>query len=179
MVYLVYGQLNLHKSDIVAGDFVRYLHDLSKSYRLTEFGSVKGMDHYGVISKSAREKQLLKIKQYVVKQNRKKQPLNVHAKEFIPNKLVQLAREGVPASLDTPISSLWNMDLMECLQPFPQAWLPEELCPTSEELITLEGKQYNLSTMSDNERKAIIDKWQTSNHNDKKDTTGPSGFIFA
>ena len=145
MVYLTCGQLNLHKSDVCTGDFVRYLHDLSKSYRLTEFGSVKGMDHYGVISKPAREKQLLKIKEFVAKQQKTKQPLNVHAKEFIPNKLVQLAREGIPASLDTPISSLWNMDLMEALQPFPQAWLPEELCPTNEEIITLEGKQYNLA----------------------------------
>ena len=58
MVYLTAGQLNLHKSNIVAGDFVHYLHDLTKNYRLTEFGSVKGMDHYGVISKPAREKQL-------------------------------------------------------------------------------------------------------------------------
>ena len=65
MVYLTCGQLNLHKSDICTGDIVRYLHDLSKTYRLTEFGSVKGMDHYGVISKPAREKQLLKIKEFV------------------------------------------------------------------------------------------------------------------
>ena len=70
MVYLTCGQLNLHKSDVCTGDFVRYLHDLSKSYRLTEFGSVKGMDHYGVISKPAREKQLLKIKEFVAKQQK-------------------------------------------------------------------------------------------------------------
>ena len=179
MVYLTAGQLNLHKSNIVAGDFVRYLHDLTKNYRLTEFGSVKGMDHYGVISKPAREKQLLKIKQFTANKERKNRPLNVHAKEFIPNKLIQLAREGIPASLETPISSLWNMDLMECLQPFPQAWLPEELCPTREEIITLEGKQYNLASMSDAERATLIEKWQISNHSDKKDTTGPAGFIFA
>ena len=180
MVYLVSGQLNLHKSNICGTDFVRYLHDLSSNYRLSEFGSVKGMDHYGIISKPAREKQLLKIKQHVAKNERKSnKPLNVHAKEFIPNKLVQLAREGIPASLDTPVSALWNMDLMESLQPFPEAWLPEELCPTREEIITLDGKQHNLATLSEVERKNLIERWQTANFSDIKDTVGPAGFIFA
>ena len=57
MVYLVNGQLNLHKSGICGTDFIRYLHDLRHNYKLSEYGSVLGMDHYGVLSKTAREKQ--------------------------------------------------------------------------------------------------------------------------
>ena len=78
MVYLVAGQLNLHKSNVCGGDFVRYLHDLGKKYRLSEFGSVIGMDHYGIISKDTREKQLLRIRQHVNQREPKgkKQPIN-------------------------------------------------------------------------------------------------------
>ena len=72
MVYLVNGQLNLHKSDICGGDFIRYLHDLRQNYKLSEYGSVLGMDHYGVLSKTVREKQLDRIKQYVVKNTARK-----------------------------------------------------------------------------------------------------------
>ena len=132
----------MHKSNICGTDFVRYLHDLGKKYRLSEFGSVTGMDHYGIISKDTREKQLLRIRQHVNQREPKgkKQPINAHSSEFTGNKLVELARESIPNNLDTPFSSLWNMDLAECLEPFHFNELPEELTPTSSEVITIEGK---------------------------------------
>ena len=89
MVYLVAGQVNLHKSEICGTDFIRYLHDLRHNYKLSEYGSVLGMDHYGVISKTVREKQLDRIKQYVVKNGRKKkESVNVHHPDFSANKLL-------------------------------------------------------------------------------------------
>ena len=181
MVYLVNGQLNLHKSDICGGDFIRYLHDLRQNYKLSEYGSVLGMDHYGVLSKTVREKQLDRIKQYVVKNTarKKKESISVHSQEFSSNKLAQLAKENVPNNIVPPCSSLWDMDLYESLLPFADAQIPSELSPTEDELITIEGEQINLATLSNEERKIQIDKWQQTAHLDKKDTTGPSGFIFA
>ena len=180
MVYLVNGQLNLHKSGICGTDFIRYLHDLRHNYKLSEYGSVLGMDHYGVLSKTAREKQLDRIKQYVVKNTakKKKESISVHSQEFTSNKLAQLAKESVPNSVVPPCSSLWDMDLYESLLPFADAQIPSELTPTEEELITIEGEQINLATLTDEERKIKIDKWQKTAHLDKKDTTGPAGFIF-
>ena len=63
MVYLVNGSVNLHKSNVCGQDFVRYLHDLSVSYRLTEYGDIQNMDHYGVIARTVREAQLERVKQ--------------------------------------------------------------------------------------------------------------------
>ena len=154
MVYLVNGQLNLHKSGICGTDFIRYLHDLRHNYKLSEYGSVLGMDHYGVLSKTAREKQLDRIKQHVVKNTakKKKESISVHSQEFTSNKLAQLAKESVPNSVVPPCSSLWDMDLYESLLPFADAQFPSELTPTEEELITIEGEQINLATLTNEER---------------------------
>ena len=114
MVYIVSGQINLHKSNVCGGDFVRYLHSLPKIYRLSEYGDVLGMDQYGVIARSVREKQLLRLKlnaREEQKARRRKQPINAHSMEFSQNKIIQLVRDTVPDELDTPFSSLWNMDL--------------------------------------------------------------------
>ena len=182
MVYIVSGQINLHKSNVCGGDFVRYLHSLPKIYRLSEYGDVLGMDQYGVIARSVREKQLLRLKlnaREEQKARRRKQPINAHSEEFSKNKIIQLVRDTVPDELDTPFSSLWNMDLHDSLMPFADAELPNELLPTSDEVITLNNVQYNLGTLEDTERHRLINTWQKSEHIDKKDTKGPSGFIFA
>ena len=180
MVYLVGGQLNLHKSMLCSEDFLRYLHVLGNQYRLTEYGSVLGMDHYGVISKTERELKLQKIKQHVVLNTRKgkNKPVNAHSSEFTGNKLVELAREHVPNTLDIPISGLWNMDLMECLEPFQVSKIPPELEPTSDEVITLNDEQIDLGTLDDKAREEVLNRWREANPSEIKDNKGPAGFIF-
>ena len=59
--YLVCGQANLHHSDIVQGDFVRYVDDIQMSYRLDCDGAVTGMEHYYMISEEARAAQLERL----------------------------------------------------------------------------------------------------------------------
>ena len=171
MVYLAAGQINLHKSNVCGGDFVRYLHALPKIYRLSEYGDVLGMDQYGVISRSVREKQLLRLKQNARKEqkaNRGKQPINAHSKEFSQNKIVQLVRDTIPDDLDTPFSSLWNMDLHDSLMPFANAELPAELLPTDDEVITLNNVQFNLGLLDERDKRSVINTWQRSEHIDKR-----------
>ena len=181
MVYLVTGCVNLHRSDVCGGDFVRYLHTLPTCYRLSEYGDVLGMDKYGVIAQSTRQKHLQKLKQNArkAKKRNSKQPINAHSKEFAQNKLVQLMKESVPNELDTPFSSLWNMDLHDSLMPFANVELPPQLLPAADEVITIDNQQFNLKTHSAEEQVKLIDAWQKTEHIDKRDTIGPSGFIFA
>ena len=42
--YIVAGHINVEKSNVITGDFLRYLHSLQPSYRLNEYGVVKGME---------------------------------------------------------------------------------------------------------------------------------------
>ena len=62
MVYLVSGHINLNRSGIYQGDFVRYLHLLGKQYRLSSHGDVQGMDAYGFIAKQVRDKHIVATK---------------------------------------------------------------------------------------------------------------------
>ena len=131
--YLVNGQLNLNKSHVCAGDFIRYLHDLPNCYRLSEYGDVAGkMDRYGILAKSNREKQLLRFKQekYEREPKGKKTSVNFHnQRQLDGNDLIELARKEVPKEINLgEISTLWNMDLAESLMPFQGVEeLPEEL----------------------------------------------------
>ena len=70
------------------------------------------------------------------------------------------------------------MDLHESLLPFGNVPLPNELLPSKDEVIMMDGEQVNLVTLSYTERKQYINKWQQQNHLDKKDKKGPAGFFF-
>ena len=182
--YLVNGQLNLNKSHVCAGDFIRYLHDLPNCYRLSEYGDVAGkMDRYGILAKSNREKQLLRFKQekYERESKGKKTSVNFHnQRQLDGNDLIELARKEVPKEINLgEISTLWNMDLAESLMPFQGVKeLPEELLPQADECITINNVTHNLANLTEAQRAEVIDKWQKTEHINKKDTAGPAGYIF-
>ena len=108
--YLVCGQANLHHSDIVQGDFVRYVHELQMKYRLDTDGTVKGMEHYYMMAEEAREEQLARLA--VEKEKRPKKVLtsrNAHTSK-LNNETINKAKEFVPDSLESsiPLADLWN-----------------------------------------------------------------------
>ena len=140
--YIVAGQINVEKSNIITGDFLRYLHSLQTSYRLNEYGVVKGMEAYSIMSHEVRSKQLFGLKKNAAKHEARVkkgrvQPYNVHTYQgnnAKQKRLVQLAREKTPNNnviFDHP--SLWNMDLDRALMPFPGCELPQELLPSAEQ----------------------------------------------
>ena len=176
MVYLVNGQINLHKSDICGIDFVKYLHNLAASFRLTEHGDIKNMDHYGIIAKEVRVSNLAKRKtaNQAAKKG-KKISIDAHMQIFDNNPAITAARASIPKRIDTldNISSLWNMDLCESLTPFTT---DQEVGHKDE--ITVNNVTYNIADMTRAGREDIIDMWQKQNHVDKKDSSGPAGFIF-
>ena len=184
MSYLVCGQINLHRSDICGGDFVRYLHDIPQSYRLSKHGDISSkMDHYRMISKPIRNKQLERLRKAKAdrspKGKRDKRGINAHT---VVNsaEVIESAREFIPENLESmdSISSLWNKDLHEGLMPFPQSDVPNEFLPDAEDVIIIDDKQINLSKLNENDRKEAIHKWQTNVHLEDVDQKGPSGFIF-
>ena len=54
--YIVSMLGNCHKSDLCGMSALQFLNDLPKSYRLSEYGDVIGMDHWGRAARSKREK---------------------------------------------------------------------------------------------------------------------------
>ena len=126
MVYLVAGHCNLNRSDICGGDFVRYLHSLTKQYRLSEYGDVTGMDAFGFIAKQVRQQHIQKV---LAKQSKQKRTaINAHNPEFDGIPIVEEMRASIPDRLETPSqNSLWNMDFEESLMPFPSS--SEEVTP--------------------------------------------------
>ena len=144
---------------------MKYLHNLSNSYKLSDHGDILNMDHYGVMASLVRSKQLTKGK---------KTGIDVHLPEFETNTAITTARNSVPKRVDTTddINSLWNMDFCESLAPFADAGNG-----IKKDIIEVNKVQYDLAGMTDQGREEIIDMWQKENHLDK-DSRGPSGFIF-
>ena len=60
--YIVSLLGNCHKSDICGLSALKFLDDLHKSYRLSEYGDAIGMDHWGIAAKTKRQKQQWSIK---------------------------------------------------------------------------------------------------------------------
>ena len=81
--YIVAGHINVEKSNIITGDFLRYLHGLQSSYRLDEYGVVRGMEAYSFLSQEVRSQQLFGLKKNAARHEAKikkgrVQPYNVH-----------------------------------------------------------------------------------------------------
>ena len=53
--YVVSMLGNCHKSDTCGLATLKFLNDLPKSYRLSEYGDAIGMDHWGIAAKTKRE----------------------------------------------------------------------------------------------------------------------------
>ena len=139
--FLACGQANLHKSDIVSGDFTRYLTDLQLNYKLDATGAVKGMDHYYLISQEAREEQLARLA--LEKEERpktKSKPRNVHTSKLV-NETILKAKDSIPDKLDSTIglNDLWNKDFMDSLLPF--STLEEADESQNPDFVTIDGEK--------------------------------------
>ena len=100
--YLINGQINLNKSNICAQDFIRYMHDLSVSYRLDNQGEVLNMGHYGEmaqVTREAKQQHLLQAKADRPKLG-KKQCVNAHNEAFDSNPAINEARANIPANIN-------------------------------------------------------------------------------
>ena len=176
--YLVCGQANLHHSDIVQGDFVRYVDDIQMSYRLDCEGAVTGMEHYYMISEEARAAQLERLaKEKADRPKLKPGCKNAHTSK-LKNEVIEKAKENIPDKLESSINinDLWNKEFMDSLLPFSM----EEEADESEnpDFIFLEGKKIDLSKLSRTDRKEAISKWQSNLRKGEPDNEGPTGFIF-
>ena len=60
--YIVCGQANLDKSDFYQRNFLQYLHALGSCFKLNAYGDIgPGMEVFGFISQSKRQKQMLPL----------------------------------------------------------------------------------------------------------------------
>ena len=149
MVYIVGGTLNLHTSDKVQGDFVRYLHTLRSKYRLTRTGDVTGMNEYAVNKKKVREAKTKKSHKDKRKRKTKKN-------RNPDNK----GRADLTATIkNTGCSPLWNQDFMESLAPNPDL-LNTPIQPNQSEQVQLSDRNIDLGALSSSDRQAVIDDWQ-------------------
>ena len=159
--YLFCGQANLHKSNIVGGDFVRYLNDGQMNYKLDIDGQVTGMNHYYQISQEARQEQLDRLA--MEKENRPKlktKPKNAHTSK-LTSEAVQKAKEDIPDILESKLSidDLWNKDFMDSLMPFSN--VEEADGSMNPDFITVNGNKIDLSQLSKTDRAETISRWQT------------------
>ena len=176
--YLVCGQANLHHSDIVQGDFVRYVNDCQMSYKLDCDGTVKGMNHYWMISEEARAAQLERLaKEKAERPKLKTKCKNVHTSK-LNNEAILKARENIPDKIESSmnINDLWNKEFMDSLLPFSTVEEADE--SENPDFVVLEGKKIDLSKLPKHERNETISKWQTSLRKGEPDREGPTGFIF-
>ena len=165
MVYIVGGTLNLHTSDKVQGDLVRYLHTLRSKYRLTRTGDVTGMDEYAVNKKKVREGKMKKA-------HKDKRKRKTNKNRNSGNK----GREN-PRATNTGCSPLWNQDFMESLTPNPDL-LNTPVQPNQSEQVQLSDRNIDLGALSSSDRQAVIDDWQVKTQIES-DSEAPSGFMFA
>ena len=177
MVFIVGGQLNLHHSDIVGGDFLRYLHGVNSNYRLAEQGFVQGMDSYKALSKQVRTAHVQRVLSNTQpKRAQKKDPINFHSTQFKGDKIINQAKETIPDRLETNISELWNLDFTESLIPFAEIDIIDQP-PVMEDKLELDGKTYKLHELSKSDRLKVVNEWQ-KNAIAHSSMEKPAGFIF-
>ena len=175
---------NLKKSDILGDIALNYLSDVVKNYRLDEYGDVKGMSKYQEVSKSARQKQLWAFRNHSLKleakelEKRKKEvqndpfcSVNSYKKLFKPKPII-LDEINTKINTKTPEEKMQisaatdEITLERTLKPYENEYyeldIPKELIPSKkyQDILTLDGKNYNLKALSDKEAEDLQELWK-------------------
>ena len=133
--YIVSMLGNCHKSDFCGLATLQYLNDLHKSYRLSEYGDVIGMDHWGVAAKSKREKQQWSLKANALNANFNSKA----AKELVDKKTMEDLLDNLWYPEDESgaevAPSIYNMPLGVAMAAAPGEEFPEEFMPDKHEVM--------------------------------------------
>ena len=143
---------NCHKSDVCGLSALKFLNDLSRSYRLSEYGDAIGMDHWGRAARSKREKQLWSVKANALRSKKAKIRHKRDIEDLLDNLWYPPNEEAAEVA-----PSIYNMPLGVAMNEAPKCEFPSTFLPDKNEIITIDNKQYVLSEMSPSDANKLID----------------------